>query len=227
MHPTDYPTAWDHPPTRNAWIWHMILIVARLIGWIAVWVGSLAVPVVFLSQGYFLFFLPLLLYATFRAVLQIGYFPWSLNMQRVLAQYPWQHLKDVPRGRNKHPDAQEDEMWYELPNPEKPGVQIPLLFMANMRTFWWMRRFGTNKTKPELKAQIEPLWFAGDPRFYAVIAAPGRRGAAPKRLHFLYQRPARPSWKAAPVGWDASPAALERARRAGAKVPDPVLQDGM
>ncbi|MET8134990.1 hypothetical protein ABZV24_24095 [Streptomyces sp. NPDC005251] len=91
-----------------------------------------------------------------------------------------------------------------------------------MRTFWWMRRFGTARTKPELKAQIEPLWFAGDPRFIAVIAAAGRKGEAPKRLHLLYQRTATGRRGIEPTDWNASPAALERARRSGAQVPDVV-----
>ncbi|MEV0934185.1 hypothetical protein ACIBMX_42355 [Streptomyces phaeochromogenes] len=224
MRPTDYSTAWDHPPTRRAWIQHMIMIAVRLVGWIAVWVGSLGVLVSFLSPGFTPLFVPLLGYATYRAVLQLAYFRPSTTIQRVLRQYPWQFLMDVPRGRNKHPQVQEDEMWFEIPNPEKPEEQIPLLFLANMRTFWWMRRFGTSRTKPELKAQIEPLWFAGDPRFVAVVAASGRGGEAPKRLHLLYQRTATGRRGIAPTDWNASPAALERARRAGAHVPDPSPQ---
>ncbi|MGA6220655.1 hypothetical protein ACPESV_10055 [Streptomyces umbrinus] len=224
MRPTDYSTAWDHPPTRRAWIQHMIMIVVRLVGWIAVWVGSLGVLVSFLSPGFTPLFVPLLGYATYRAVLQLAYFRPSTNIQRVLRQYPWQFLTDVPRGRNKHPQVQEDEMWFEIPNPEKPEEQIPLLFLANMRTFWWMRRFGTSRTKPELKTQIEPLWFAGDPRFIAVVAATSRRGEAPKRLHLLYQRTATGRRGIAPTDWNAGPAALERARRAGAHVPDPSPQ---
>ncbi|MFF1651986.1 hypothetical protein ACFVXW_05435 [Streptomyces sp. NPDC058251] len=197
----------------------MITIVARLVGWIAVWIGSLGVWVAFLSPGFAPIVVPMLGYATFRAVIQLPYFRSSIYIQRVLWQYPWQLLTGVPRGRNKHPRVQEDEMWFEFANPEKPEEQIPLLFLANMRTFWWMRRFGTARTKPELKAQIEPLWFAGDPRFVAVIAATSRGGGAPRRLHLLYQRTAAGRRGIEPTDWNASPAALERARRAGAKVP--------
>ncbi|MEV0223987.1 hypothetical protein [Streptomyces sp. NPDC050704] len=198
----------------------MIMIVGRFVGWIAAWFGALFL-IVATPPWVGWIFLPVLVYATFRAVLQLAFFRPSLHIRRVLQQYPWQFLTDVPRGRNKHPQAQEDEMWFEIPNPEKPEEQIPLLFLANMRTFWWMRRFGTSRTKPELKAQIEPLWFAGDPRFIAVVAAAGRGGKAPRRLHLLYQRTATGRRGITPTDWNASPAALERARRAGAHVPDP------
>lgn len=220
MQPTDHLAAWDCPLTRWAWTQHMILIALRLIGWIGIWVGSLGVLVVFLSPGFTPLFVPLLGYATFRSVLQLAYIRPSLYIRRVLQQYPWQLLTGVPRGRNKHPGVQEDEMWLELPNPERSEEQVPLLFLSGMRTFWWMRRFGTARTKPELKAQIEPLWFAGDPRFIAVIAAAGRNGRTPKRLHLLYQLTATGLRGIEPIDWDASPAALERARRSGAHVPD-------
>ncbi|MFE9985293.1 hypothetical protein ACFYRK_00335 [Streptomyces sp. NPDC005381] len=200
----------------------MGLIALRLIGWVGMWIVSLGVLVVYLSPGFTPLFVPLLGYATFRAVLQFAYIRPSLYIRRVLQQYPWQLLTGVPRGRNKHPAVQEDEMWLELPNPERPDEQIPLLFLSGMRTFWWMRRFGTARTKPELKAQIEPLWFAGDPRFIAVIAAGSRSGTAPRRLHLLYQLTATGRRGVAPIDWDAGPAALERARRSGAHVPPTV-----
>lgn len=219
MNPTKHPTAWDHPPTRRAWILHMIAIAGRLVGWLAVWIGSLFL-IVATPRWIGWLFLLLLIYATFRAVLQLAYIRPSIYIQRVLWHYPWQLLSDVPRGRNKHPGVQEDEMWLELPNPEEPAEQIPLLFLSGMRTFWWMRRFGTARTKPELKAEIEPLWFAGDPRFIAVIAADGRKGEAPKRLHLLYQLTATGRRGIEPTDWNASPDAVERARRSGAHVPD-------
>ncbi|WP_143658448.1 hypothetical protein [Streptomyces sp. Tue6028] len=221
MHPTEYPTAWHHPSTRRAWVHHMVLIVVRSVGWVATWLGSLFL-VVATPRWIGWAFLLLLVYATFRAVLQLAYLGPSIQIQRVLWQYPWQFLTDVPRGRNKHPGLQDDAMWLELPNPEDPEQRIPLPFLSTMRTFWWMRRFGTTRTKPELKAQIEPLWFAGDPRFVAVVAATGRGGKGPKRLHLLYQRAAAGRRGADPVHWNACPAALERARRAGAHVPESV-----
>ncbi|WP_405821667.1 hypothetical protein OG241_36825 [Streptomyces sp. NBC_01390] len=219
MQPTAYPTAWEHPPTQRAWIQHMIMIGARLVGWSAAWFGCLFL-IVGTPTWVGWIFLPVLVYATFRSVLQLAYFRPSIRIQRILRQYPWLLLTDVPRGRNKHPQAQEDEMWFEFPNPEKPEEQIPLLFLSNMRTLWWMKRFGTVRTKPELKAQIEPLWFAGDPRFIAVVAATGRGGQAPKRLHLLYQRTATGRRGGTPIDWNASAGALDRARRAGAHVPD-------
>jgi hypothetical protein len=197
----------------------MIAIAGRLVGWLAVWIGSLFL-IVATPRWIGWLFLLLLIYATFRAVLQLAYIRPSIYIQRVLWHYPWQLLSGVPRGRNKHPGVQEDEMWLELPNPEEPAEQIPLLFLSGMRTFWWMRRFGTARTKPELKAEIEPLWFAGDPRFIAVIAADGRKGEAPKRLHLLYQLTATGRRGIEPTDWNASPDAVERARRSGAHVPD-------
>ncbi|MFD6921371.1 hypothetical protein ACFV99_14310 [Streptomyces sp. NPDC059944] len=219
MSPTDYSSAWDYPPSRQAWVRHVVMTAARLIGWVAVWSASLFLIVATPLWGGWVFLL-LLLYATFRSVLQLAYIRPSLYIRHVLQQYPWQLLTGVPKGRNKHPGVQEDEMWLELPNPERPEEQIPLLFLSGMRTFWWMRRFGTARTKPELKAQIEPLWFAGDPRFIAVIAAAGGNGRTPKRLHLLYQLTATGRRGIEPIDWDASPAALERARRSGAHVPD-------
>ncbi|GAB2443520.1 hypothetical protein GCM10027162_43380 [Streptomyces incanus] len=82
--------------------------------------------------------------------------------------------------------------------------------------------YGGPRTKPALKAQLEPLWFAGDPRFLGVVAVSSRDGKAPRRLHFLYQpsafdeRAPRRSWEGA------DPADLERARRAGARFVDAV-----
>ncbi|MGQ4389576.1 hypothetical protein [Streptomyces sp. SAS_270] len=200
----------------------MVMIVARLLGWA---VGFFAALFLIVATPPWIgwVFLPFLLYASFRAVLQISYFPWSIGIQQVLGQYPWQILDGVPRGLSKHPEVEDDEMWFEFANPESPEERVPLPFLSSMRTYWWMKRIGGPRTRVELKAEIEPLWFAGDPRFLAVVAAPGRRGNAPKRLHLLYQRPAKDR-RVAPIDWNASPAALERARRAGARLPESVYR---
>lgn len=125
MRPADYPTAWSHPPTRRSWFYHLITTGLRFLGWIAVWISSLGFLVSFLSPVYSFLFIPALIYSAFRAVLQLAYIRPSLYIRRVLQQYPWQLLTGVPRGRNKHPAVQEDEMWLELPNPERPDERIP------------------------------------------------------------------------------------------------------
>lgn len=221
MNLTNHPTAWDHPPTRRAWTQHMAMNVVGLIGWIGGWIALLGISTNTPNWVVWIF-MPYFLYAPHRVYLQLkSYFPAAVRMQRILRQYPLQVLADVPRGLGKHPEAQDDGMWFELRNPENPEEKIPLVFLAHGRQHWWIRRIGGPRTDPQLKAEIEPLWFAGDPRFLAVIAAPGRKDRAPKRMHLLYQRSAF-SRRADNAGWSASPEALERARRAGARVSDPV-----
>lgn len=215
MEPTEYTTAWDHPPTRAAWARHMAMNVVGQVGWIAAFPGLLYVMVVFTSPVYVIVFAPAMLYALYRAVTQIGYFTWARRMRGILAQYPWQVLESVPRGLGKHPEARDDGVWLEFRNPAVPEQRIPLVFIRHQRAHWWAKRIGHSRTKAELKAQIEPIWFAGDPRFLAVIGAPGRGGKAPKRLHVLHQRPVFDSRCVAEL-WGATPEDIERARRAGA-----------
>ncbi|MGW0595758.1 hypothetical protein ACWD11_01290 [Streptomyces sp. NPDC002776] len=196
----------------------MAMNVVALVGWPVAWIGLLYVLAVFLSPGFaFLVSLPLC-YAMYRAVLQLRCFPTALHILRVLQHYPWQLLPHTPRGLDEHPDAEDGGIWIEFPNPARPeGRRIPLTFVKHHRAYWWLRHIGGPRTKPALKARLEPLWFAGDPRFLGVVAVSGRRGAAPRRLHFLY-RPSAFEQRAARRQWDdATPDDLERARRAGAR----------
>ncbi|MER5970129.1 hypothetical protein ABT112_10415 [Streptomyces sp. NPDC002055] len=197
----------------------MVMNFVGLVGWVAAWFGLIGVLVVFLSPGFIPLVVPFMMVAFYRAFVQLAYFPAAARMHRVLLNYPWQHLSAVPRGLGKHPDAQDDGMWFEISNPADPGRMIPLVFLKSTRSFWWIKRIGGPRTNPELKAQIEPLWFAGDPRYIAVVAASGRENKAPRRLHFLYQRAAFDR-RIPPASWGASPDDLERARRAGAQVPE-------
>ncbi|MEU6826287.1 hypothetical protein ABZ921_37215 [Streptomyces atriruber] len=216
MHPTDHQVAWGHAATRQSWIWSSLLGLLRLLGWTGVALGSLfAIVGLPVSIGWILF--PFLLYAPFRALVECSFAATSLRVRRVLREYPWQILGDVPKGIAPHPAASDKRMWFELPNPDDPVERVPLTFLATFRSHWWFKRIGAPRTKPEIRAQIEPLWFAGDPRFLAVAAAPGREGSAPRRLHLLYQASALDR-RAVPGGWTSSPASLERARRAGARV---------
>lgn len=218
MNPADYPTAWDHPATRRAWAGHMAMNIIGLVGWPAVWVGMLYLLIGFLSQGFIFLFVVPLCYAFYRAVIQLLYFPPAFHMLRVLQAYPWQVLSNVPKGLDEHPEAEGNGIWIELPHPVGPLKKgIPLTFVSHHRSSWWLRHIGGPRTKPERKAKLEPLWFAGDPRFIGVVAAPSKNAGAPRRLHFLYQ-PSAFTKGAARKQWDdVGPSDIERARRAGAR----------
>ncbi|MER6271101.1 hypothetical protein [Streptomyces sp900105755] len=195
----------------------MTMNVLGQVGWTVAYPGLLYIMVVYTSSAFVLVFLPFILYSLYRFFIQLTYFPWALRMRRVLREYPWQLLEAVPSGLGKHPDAREDGMWFELPNPADREEMIPLVFIKHQRSYWWLKRLDGPRTKQHRRAQIEPLWFAGDPRFLAVVAAPGRNGEAPRRLHMLYQRPVFDR-RVEPETWDAGSADIERARRAGAAI---------
>ncbi|SBT91681.1 hypothetical protein GA0115233_103342 [Streptomyces sp. DI166] len=189
-----------------------------LVGWPATWIGLLYVLVVYLTPGFALLFAFPLCYAMYRTILQLRHLPTTIRTLRVLQHYPWQLLPNTPRGLDEHPHAEDGGIWIEFPDPSGRGRKgIPLTFVKHFRAYWWLRHIGGPRTKPDLKAALEPLWFAGDPRFLGVVAVTGRHGAAPRRLHFLYRpsafeaRATRPEWP------DVTPADIERARRAGAR----------
>jgi hypothetical protein len=197
----------------------MMMNVAGQVFWTAAYPGLFYVMVVFTSQAFVFAFLPFILYSLYRSLIQLTYFPWALRMRRILREYPWQVLEGVPSGLGKYPGARDDGIWFEFRNPANPDEKIPLVFIKHQRQHWWLKRMDGPRTKPEQRAQIEPLWFAGDPRFLGVIAAPGRGGKAPKRLHVLYQRPVFDS-RLVPESWGADTADIESARRAGARYLD-------
>ncbi|MFD7689317.1 hypothetical protein [Streptomyces sp. NPDC059781] len=192
------------------------------VGWAGVWVALLAVSTQ--SPNWVTwFFMPYFIYGIYRLIVQLTYFPAAFKMLRILCEYPWQVLCNVSRGIDDHADAEARGVWIELPHPAgRLGEMIPLTFVKHHRSFWWLRRIGGPRTKPELKRQLEPLLFAGDPRFLGVVAAlsPSDR---PKRLHFLYQ-PSAFDENATRRAWaDAHFVDLERARRAGARLAGAVL----
>ncbi|MGW7606227.1 hypothetical protein ACWGKW_02890 [Streptomyces sp. NPDC054766] len=223
MKSVEYPTAWDHPPTRKAWKKHMLMNSIGQAGWAATFPVFLYVMVVFTSQAYVLVLTPFLLYSLYRAVTQVGYFSWAVRMRCILQQYPWQILKGVPRGLAKHPEATDEAAWFEFRDPDHLERKVPLVFIRHQRAHWWLKRIGNVKTKPALKAEIEPLWFAGDPRFLGVVAASSASADEPKRLHVLYQRPVFDSRRMLDVS-GAESADVDRARRAGARYLDGTRQ---
>lgn len=186
------------------------------VGWAGGWVALLAIST--RSPNWVTwFFMPYFIYGLYRLIVQLTYFPMAFNMLRTLWEYPWQVLYNAPRGIGEHADAETSGVWIEFPNPARSlGKKIPLTFVKHHRSFWWLRRIGGPRTKPELKRQLEPLLFAGDPRFLGVVAALSPNGR-PKRLHLLYQ-PSAFDENATRRAWaDAHFADFERARRAGAR----------
>ncbi|MGW5737429.1 MULTISPECIES: hypothetical protein [Streptomyces] len=214
VNPDECSTAWEHPRTRRAWALHMCMNVLGFLGWAAAWWGFLVVLVGFFSPGFAVLFVPLLAYSAYRAVLQVSYFPLAFRMRRILRTYPWQVLRRVPYGLTKHPDVQGRQYgWFALPNPARPEQRLPLVFGQHMRTEWWSRRMAP-RAKPGKKAQIDVMWFAGDPRFVGLIAAPTSHGVAPRRMHVLRQQTGLEEGRRF-SDWGATPEDIERGRRVG------------
>ncbi|WAZ23841.1 hypothetical protein STRCI_005211 [Streptomyces cinnabarinus] len=194
----------------------MSMNVIGLVGWAGGWVLLLGISTRTPNWAVWIF-MPYFVYGFYRTLVQLRCLPTALRTLQVLQHYPWQLLPNAPRALDEHPDAEVGEMWIELPDPSSRGKRgIPLTFVKHFRAYWWLRHIGGPRTRPELKAMLEPLWFAGDPRFLGVVAVNGRRGA-PRRLHFLYQ-PSALDARAARREWDGiTPEDIERARRAGAR----------
>lgn len=214
MEPVDFQVAWEHPPTRRSYLGHMLMNVVGLLGWVAAWIGLLYVLVLYLSPALSLLFLLPLCYCFYRAVVQLFYFPPALRMRRILQVYPWCINRKVSYGLADHAEvARKHYGWFEFSNPANPACRLVLVFCRHYRAEWWHRRMAP-RADPSLKAEIETVWFAGDPRFVGLIAAPGRNGIAPRRFHVLEQ------WMTSQDGerfreWDVTAEDVERGRRAG------------
>ncbi|AKH86697.1 hypothetical protein AA958_11670 [Streptomyces sp. CNQ-509] len=188
------------------------------IGWILTAFGVL-VLILLLPTG----FVPLLIfpmvYSGYRALIALAFFLVYVRMRRILQAYSWR-LDRAPYGLSQHPESPHGEKWIEFPNPERPGEKIPLHFLSHYRVNWWGRRMAP-RAKPELKAELDPIWFAGDPRFFGVIAVssgPPSKAAdlQPRRLHVLTQPHAFFS-PADHNSWQASAQDVARAQQAGAR----------
>ncbi|MFD5240573.1 hypothetical protein [Streptomyces tendae] len=187
MDPVACAIAWDHRPTRRAWAGHMVMNVVGLFGWVSGWVLLLGVSV-YSADWLVWVFLPYFVYGPYRVLTQLRHFPAALSMLRILRTYRWQLLREVPHGLTDRPEVSSRHYgWFEFPNPACPEQWLPMVFTRHLRLEWWSRRMAP-RAKPHLKAQIEEIWFAGDARFVGVIAAPGRKGRGPRRMHVMQQR---------------------------------------
>ncbi|MFJ6084342.1 hypothetical protein ACIQI8_23355 [Streptomyces sp. NPDC092369] len=217
MSPTDHPVAWEHPPTRRAWLRQLAVNVLGLVGWVALWFALLAVLSVLLSPGYAILVAPFLVYAFYRAFLQVFALPAIFRMRRTLRVYPWHLRGDAPRGLTDRTDVVGRQYgWFEFPNPARPERRLPMVFPRHWGVGWWSRRMAP-RAAPELKAQIDVVWFAGDPRFIGVLAAPSPDGSAPRRFRFLHQQTGGDGGRISATDWGATVEDIERGHRAGVR----------
>ncbi|MER5789952.1 hypothetical protein [Streptomyces sp. NPDC001980] len=215
MNPADHPTAWEHPPTRQAWGKQLAMNVAALVAWIASWFALLAALAVFLGPGFVVVVVPFLMYSFYRAFLQLFVIAGVFRMRRVLRVYPWQLSHEIPYGLTKRTDVVGRQFgWFEFPNPARPEESLPMVFGRHWGVGWWSRRMSP-RAASELKAQIGEVWFAGDPRFIGVLGAPASDGSMPRRLRFLHQQSGADEETRGVAGWGATAEDIERGRRAG------------
>ncbi|WP_369246968.1 hypothetical protein [Streptomyces sp. R41] len=212
MAPTQDSTAWADPATRRAWTQLVTFAILGQILWPVAWVGLLAWYVISPTWTLWFFFVPML-YSFYRTFLQPAYITWALRALRLLREYPWQVYERPESGIGKVPDAGPGDVWLKFPDPEQSAGRVAMVMRSHLRATFWARRLGPG-VKPEKAAQVQEIWFAGDPRFAAVIAIPG-----PRRLYVICQRP---SYNRGIPGHahGAGPDAVERARRAGIRVPE-------
>jgi hypothetical protein len=194
----------------------MAMNLLGLSGWAAGWWGLLYLLVVFLPPGFGVLFALPLCYCLYRLVVQLQYFRPAFRMQRIMRTYPWQLMNAPAHGLTDHPDVDRKHYgWFEFANPARPGQRLPLVFPKHHRTEWWHRRMAP-RAKSDLKAEIQTIWFCGDPRFGGVVAVPTRAGSAPRRLHVLEQwGMTEPDQNLA--DWGVTPEDADRGRRAGVR----------
>ncbi|RDD85223.1 hypothetical protein [Streptomyces parvulus] len=191
----------------------MVVNVLGLVCWAGGWVALLGIST-YTPNWVALVFMPYFIYGPYRVVTQLKYFPAAFLMLRILRTYAWQVVQGAPHGLTKRPEVTGRQYgWFEFANPAKLDQNLPLVFPRHLRMEWWARRMAP-RADARLKADIETVWFAGDPRFIGVLAAPGRKGTAPRRMHVLEQRiDARSGWRFA--DWGATHDDIERGRRVG------------
>ncbi|MFF4312003.1 hypothetical protein [Streptomyces sp. NPDC001507] len=212
MPPVHHSVAWDDPATRRAWAKLVTCAFSGQLLWPATWLGALAWYVTMSMTWTLWFFFVPLLYSFYRTLLQPSYISWAFHTRRLLRAYPWQVFEEPENGIGKIVGATAGDVWLSFPNPERQDEKLPMILKVHIRSMWWRRRLGRGYATAKAQ-QIREVWFAGDPRFAAVIAAPG-----PRRFHVVQQRPMNKRGVADPQG--AGPAALARARRAGVRLPD-------
>ncbi|MFB6440300.1 hypothetical protein ACFCVY_26615 [Streptomyces sp. NPDC056411] len=196
MHHT---TAWDDPATRQAWRRTVLFRCAAVLGWLLgfpAWLFS----VVMTPRWLLVLWLPLLCVGIWYALISMVAATSLPGIRRVLRVYPWQ--ADIVDVRSKKNGGTQ----FVLPDPERPEKSVRLGYGALIGTgrHFWVRAVRSG--------QVTTAWFAGDPRYVGVVAAPGLRN-----LLWVAQ-PEAADARMSPRRRGVSPEARARARSAGARV---------
>ncbi|MFF5477196.1 hypothetical protein ACFY5C_07630 [Streptomyces sp. NPDC012935] len=200
----DGPVAWETPGTRAALCRWAARLVAKMLGWAAVWLAWLygVVIAIFSGGAAAVAALPLAVIAYLVSAQVSGLFKlW--RMYRILKVYPWRQQPD-----GVHPDQRRSRVVravFVLPNPDQPEkTESPKEYGGFFRIWDRVVRRGFQ----------DELWYAGDPRFACVVARPG-----PKTLSYVAQSTAY-DHRTSPRRKGLSPEARARARAIGARVAD-------
>ncbi|GCD44217.1 hypothetical protein GKJPGBOP_03909 [Streptomyces paromomycinus] len=198
-YPVHCKTAWQDPMTRRAWRRTAVLRCAALPAWL---LGFLAwlFAVVMTPAWLLVLWLPVLCVGIWYTLLAVIATTSLARTRRVLRVYPWQ--VGVAEAKPKENGSTR----FVVSDPERPEKTVSLGHggLIGTRGHFWVRAVKSG--------HVTETWFAGDPRYLGVVAAPG-----PRHLLWVAQREATDS-RMPPRKKGVSPAARAMARAAGARV---------
>lgn len=195
----DGPVAWDTPGTRRAFQRWTAQNLAKSLGWVALWWGTVYLTLLLPVAAVVLMVLVLLTIGIL-AILALGRLVLGWRMRRILAVYPWRRHSGAVRY-----DARGRRASFVLPDPDRPEKTVsPKITGFFFRPWDRIARKGFDGD----------LWYAGDPRFACVIAKPGL-----KAMTYAAQ-PTAFNTRTSPRRKGLSPEARRRARAIGARVAD-------
>lgn len=191
--------AWDEPATRRAWrrtvCFRCAVLVCCLLG-LCAWLFAVVTTPAWLL----VLWLPVLCAGLWYTLLAASVAATLPGVRRVLRVYPWQAdgaEVSVGKGRGAR---------FTVADPERVGKAVRLGHggvIGTGRHFW---------VRAARSGRCTTAWFAGDPRYVAVVATPG-----PGNLLRVAQREALDS-RMSPRSRGVSAEARARARAAGARV---------
>lgn len=197
--PVHYKTAWEDPDTRRVWRRAAMSRCAALLIWLLGFFAWLF-AVVMTPSWLLVLWMPMLCVGIWYALLAVIAAASLTRTLRVLRVYPWQ--VGIAEARPKKNGSTQ----FVVPDPERPEKTVSLRYggLIGTKGHFWVRAVKSGRATE--------AWFAGDPRYLGVVAAPG-----PRRLLWVAQREATDS-RMSPRKRGVSPGARALARAAGARV---------